>query len=282
MNDQASLEAPMEELRELRRPEDIPPPEPKARGGKAVAFLVLVLLGGLGFLGWKYWQAHQLPPATEAPPPAVAEPVPEAPAPAPPEIAEGDALLRKLFEHLASVPPYAGWLEKGLIRPIAAAVNLIADGQSPSQVLSFLSPDREFKVMRKKKKLFIDPQGYARYDKVTQAVTALDVVQVAEAYKTLRPFFEAAYAEVGKPGRTFDEAVKASIDRLVSVPIPKGDVRLERKGLVYAFADESLESRSAAEKHLLRMGPKNMQKLQTKLRSLQAAFEPPPAQPSSP
>jgi len=39
-------------------------------------------------------------------------------------------------------------------------------------------------------------------------------------------------------------------------------------GIVYAFADPRLESMSAAQKNFLRMGPENVQTIQTKLREI--------------
>jgi Protein of unknown function (DUF3014) len=52
----------------------------------------------------------------------------------------------------------------------------------------------------------------------------------------------------------------------------QGDVELVPRGALWAFKDEALEQRSAAEKHLLRMGPENMQRVQVKLHELRGAL----------
>ncbi|GMU06211.1 DUF3014 domain-containing protein [Corallococcus caeni] len=60
--------------------------------------------------------------------------------------------------------------------------------------------------------------------------------------------------------------------------LPKAPVELTPKGALYVYADPSLEALGAAEKHLLRMGPENMRKLQAKLTELAAALGLPSAE----
>jgi hypothetical protein len=55
---------------------------------------------------------------------------------------------------------------------------------------------------------------------------------------------------------------------LLRVPVVQGAVELAPHGIVYAFVDPKLEERSAAQKHLLRMGPQNVQQVQGKLREI--------------
>jgi hypothetical protein len=54
--------------------------------------------------------------------------------------------------------------------------------------------------------------------------------------------------------------------------VPPSDIRVKPKGALYQFADPELEARSASEKHLLRMGPENMRKVQVKLSELAGAL----------
>jgi hypothetical protein len=53
-------------------------------------------------------------------------------------------------------------------------------------------------------------------------------------------------------------------------------VEVRAQGALYAYASPELEGLSRAQKHLLRMGPQNMQTLQAKLRELQGALGLPP------
>jgi hypothetical protein len=50
------------------------------------------------------------------------------------------------------------------------------------------------------------------------------------------------------------------------------EIRHSEKGIVYIYADESLEKRSPAQKQLMRMGPRNQKKIQKKLRDLSNAL----------
>ncbi|MCR4295310.1 MAG: DUF3014 domain-containing protein, partial [Elusimicrobia bacterium] len=61
---------------------------------------------------------------------------------------------------------------------------------------------------------------------------------------------------------------------LLAAPPLEGDVALVegKKGLGWAYADAGLEGRSAAQKQLMRMGPKNQAAVQAKLRALTLAL----------
>jgi hypothetical protein len=61
---------------------------------------------------------------------------------------------------------------------------------------------------------------------------------------------------------------------LLRTPVVKGDILLEEEeGVVtYQMADYSLENLSEAQKHLLRMGPENIRKIQGKLREMARAL----------
>ena len=55
-------------------------------------------------------------------------------------------------------------------------------------------------------------------------------------------------------------------------PVVDGDVELTPKVITYAFADPALERLRPAQKHLLRMGPKNERAIQAELRALATAL----------
>ena len=82
---------------------------------------------------------------------------------------------------------------------------------------------------------------------------------------------------MGDPSGIGAEVTARALRRLLSVPIQEGEVALEAKGGVYAFADPRLEALGSVEKHLLRMGPRNGRLVQAKARELEQALELPPA-----
>ena len=84
--------------------------------------------------------------------------------------------------------------------------------------------------------------------------------------------FQEAYADLGYPGADFEETMVRAAVELLRTPVVEGPIRLEMKVLSYAMADETLENLSPAQKHFLRMGPRNMGLVQAKIRELAAAM----------
>jgi hypothetical protein len=77
---------------------------------------------------------------------------------------------------------------------------------------------------------------------------------------------------MGYPDLDFDDRLGQAIAELIAVPVaPEAPVLVEEV-LRYEFADAELEALSDAQKHLLRMGPRNVQRIQHKLRELALAI----------
>ena len=56
--------------------------------------------------------------------------------------------------------------------------------------------------------------------------------------------------------------------KLLATPVVEGNVPLASKSVAYEFADPRLQSLSSAQRQLLRMGPRNVQLIQAKLREI--------------
>jgi hypothetical protein len=232
---------------------------------------VLALVGL--FAGYLVMRGNE-PPAPPPPEPVVVAPKAE-PAPRGPvlSLAESDARVRQLVGALSSEPELAKWLgAEGLVQRFATAVSNIADGESPRMVLSFLAPSGQFQVARRKGRTTIDARSFERYDAVARVIGSIDASAAARVYGELKPLVERAYAEIAPPGQTFDQTFSRAIQALLAVPVPQGDVEVVERGALFAYADPQFESLTRAQKHLVRMGPKNMQTLQSKLRDLQGAL----------
>ncbi len=254
------------------QPQQTPPTPPPQRARPVVPIILAVLvLVGVG--AW-FVMGREGPPAP-APEPVAARPAHPAEPAAPPSVpvAESDARARDLVRGLSSEPEFAKWLgTEGLIQRFTAAVGNIAEGESPRMVLSFLAPAQGFQVTRGGSQTVIDPRGYERYDAVGRVFGSFDAQTAAQVYGQLKPLIDGAYAEIAPPGQTFDRTFSRAIQHLLAVPVPQGDVALVERGALFGFADPQLENLSRAQKHLLRMGPKNMQVIQGKLRDLQGAL----------
>lgn len=271
------------------QPSPMPPssltPPSKSRW---VLWLALVLLA-VGLSGVAVWQLGMWP---RAPAPVVAvEPDAGVDAgPAHVSLDEGEALLKRLGATWSPEELWKQWLStNGLLRLVVGAVSLAADGQSPRPMLPFLSVPGEFSVRElgkpvpklprraprrppnTKVRLFVDERSYERYDALARVVSTVSPELAGRSYAELRPYLEAAYQEIGRPGTHFDDALARAIAPLLVVEFPTGEVELLPHGVVYAFKDPALESLTAPQKHLLRMGPKNGRAVQDGLRSFAQA-----------
>lgn len=192
-----------------------------------------------------------------------------------PPLGESDPLVRQLVAAISSHPRVAAWLATDdLIRNFTAVVHDISAGLTPASRLQVLAPARDFRpVDRGGGDLRIDPQSYTRYDSLADALASVDTDGAARLYGTLKPRIEEAYAEQGFPHVPFDRTLERAIVHLLQTPIV-GDVpAVEPRGAeVFAYADARLERLSAAQKHLLRMGPRNVRIIQETLRELGAAL----------
>jgi hypothetical protein len=127
-------------------------------------------------------------------------------------------------------------------------------------------------VIKKNGKIIPDPNGYIRYQPITMVLVSLDSEKIVKIYRQLAPVIQEAYQELGCPGTKFQQTLEAAIDILLKTPIPEGEILLEEKVTTYAFADPNLEALSDVQKHLLRMGPENVKKIQAKLREIKEAL----------
>lgn len=209
-----------------------------------------------------------LRPKSEPPvPPPV--PAPEQkPADAPlPTAAQSDATLRSNFGNVS--PKISQWLlQPDLLDRIAALVGALVRDESPRKALDFLAPKTRFSAVHG----HIDPKSYERYDGVADAVASVDVQKLVAGVKAVHPLLESAFHRLVDPNRSFDEAVKAGLQRIVDAPVVEGDIAVVPHGANDLFADEKLEVLGPVEKHLIRMGPKNEKAIQAKARELLAAF----------
>jgi hypothetical protein len=189
-----------------------------------------------------------------------------------PPLDEMDAVVRSLLGALSAHPRLAAWLTTDdLVRHFVEVVDAIASGRTPARFLPVLTPARPFTVEERGNTTRIDPLSFARYDALADAFVSIEPARAAEVYTRLRPRLEEAYRE-RFVGGTFDERFRRAIAVLAETPTPGHEIRLLPHGVGYAFADPELESRPAAQKHLLRTGPRNVRIVTEHLRELEKAL----------
>jgi hypothetical protein len=258
---------------DLRRAADPRLQPPTRRSGKAGALIVLaVLVGALAvFFYWRPLPFSTEPASAPVRQPAVAADVPTEFGPVP-ALDASDEFVRALVRQLSSRPELITWLAQGnLVRTFVVSVDKMAIGSSPGREMKALAPSGKFQTVGAGSTLTIDPLSYERYNTLANVVDSVDVEGAARAYRRLRPLLQQAFDELGYTNLAFDERLALALGRLVDTPIPEGPVALRSSSVTFQFADPDLEALAPVQKHLLRMGPRNMRLVQSKLRAFARA-----------
>ena len=240
----------------------------------AISVGVLIVAAAIGYVALRRSPPLQPARATDEPTAAPSEPASHLrPEPGEdivlPPLDETDSLVLQLVQRLSAHPRVAAWLAlKGLIRNFTVVTLNISNGETPAVHLRRLAPASRFRVREAAGTVYLDPRSYQRYDAYADAVSGLDARGTARLYATLKPRITEASRELGNPTGDFDPVLERAIVELLRVPVVDGDVRVTAKIISYAFADPRLEALSAAQRQFLRMGPRNVRMVQSKLREI--------------
>jgi hypothetical protein len=249
----------------------------------ALAAVVVLALGAAAFYFVNRQPSETSPaPAAQQQPaaPAVAEPTPLGGAPEAvtvPPLDESDPVVRTLAQMLSENPTFLAWLASDdLIRTFTLAVVKVADGDTPASNLRMMRPPAGFSVRQRGEDIYLDTRSYERYTALADAVASIDPAGSARLYATLKPRIEDAHHELGY-NTPFDRTLERAIVRLLSTPVPDRPILLQPgKATEYLYVDPELERLTKAQKHLLRLGPRNARAVQASLRNVAAALGIPP------
>lgn len=212
------------------------------------------------------------PEEDEAPEPPSAGPTPEPLAPSEtvtlPPLVESDAFVRERLDALGV--PHGWTADKDLVRRLAVLLDNATRGELPRRTLRLPKPETRFAVVERDGRLFADPRNAARFDPYLDGLEAVDPSAAARFFETIEPLVDTAFRELGSP-----ESGRAALQEAIAVVLgtspPPGDLELVRPKVFYEYADPKLESLSPFEKQLLRIGPRNLSRLQTYLKRLDRA-----------
>jgi hypothetical protein len=242
----------------------------------AVALLIVAIAAG-AYFGIGYYRRAAQPVAETKAGPKIPDRALGGPAEsiALPPLNETDPIVRDLVKKISSHPSIAAWLATDdLIRHFTIGVADVAAGKTATRQLLMLRPSSGFRVIERGNDLVIDPRSYARYDTLAAAVASMDADGSARLYATLKPRIEEAAKELSDS--SFDRTLEQAIVRLLQTPTVDDPIRVVPRGVGYGYADPRLEELTAAQKHLLRTGPRNALVIQTSLRAIALALGIPP------
>jgi hypothetical protein len=245
----------------------------------AITIIVLIAIGAGVYYFFIYEKPEEIPliQQVQQEQPAqvpVEEPViEEAPELIQVGLDESDDTIRNMAGGLSSHPEAVSWLmSKDLIRKFVGAVDNIANGLSPHSQIDFFTLEENFKIIEKGGLYYVDHEGYDRYNLVGDVFSSLDSEGWVQLYEQSTLLIQEAYTDLGYPDEDFNKTLTAAIVELLKAPVVEGDILLEAKVISYAMADPALENLSEAQKHLIRMGPENVRKIQAKLREIGLAL----------
>ncbi|HMQ71949.1 MAG TPA: DUF3014 domain-containing protein [Rubrivivax sp.] len=259
----------------------------------------------LGLLAFWLWPRPALPPApaapaaepagaaptASAPPPPASTPSPATPPvddtavqapPAPPTtvapLAADDASVRQALTGLLGREAVLALLQAdGFAERVVATVDALPRGHAAPRLWPVHPAEGRFTVDGGR----IAAANEQRYAPFVRMVERLDPAAAAGLYRRLQPQLQAAYENLGYPGRRFDDRLLEVVDHLLATPQPdsppavtltevKGPIAPERPWVRYEYADPALESRSAGQRILLRLGDAQRRSLIDWLRAFRA------------
>jgi hypothetical protein len=186
---------------------------------------------------------------------------------------ESDAAMVGALDGLVGAERLDTWfVTEQLISRIVATVDSLTSREIAPLVLPLKPVPGPFQVASDGEAVTISPDNAARYAQLVQMVAALDTEQAVALYTRFYPLFQEAYEALGYPGEYFNDRLVEVIDHLLATPEVSGPIRLVKPEAVYLYADPALESLSAGQKLLLRMGGENAALIRAKLREYRAAI----------
>jgi hypothetical protein len=121
--------------------------------------------------------------------------------------------------------------------------------------------------------------NFDRYAPLIKVVRNTDMSMLATLYFRMYPLFQQSYEDLGYPGQYFNDRLVEVIDDMLRTPQIAGPIQLTQPKVFYEYADPKLESLSAGQKLMLRMGPANEAVMKDKLREFRKAIVNRPEEP---
>jgi hypothetical protein len=118
----------------------------------------------------------------------------------------------------------------------------------------------------------VDPANYRRYTPYVELLEAVDSAMLVEDFHRHYSLFQQAYRQMGYADGEFSDRLLAVIDEMLATPEVTEPVNLVKPEAYFLYTDPDLESRTAAQKILLRMGPENSSRVKSKLTEIRNAL----------
>jgi hypothetical protein len=203
-----------------------------------------------------------------------------------PMLMESDPVVLDTLEGMigeAAVMQYL--VNDNLISRMVATVVTMGGRQIPGVVQVVQGPESDFEAtvndqaepIRNQEgdeipQFVVDPANYRRYTPYVELLEAVDTATLVENFDRHYSLFQQAYRQMGYADGEFSERLLAVIDEMLATPEVTDPVNLVKPEAYFLYTNPDLESRTAAQKILLRMGPENASRVKLKLSEIRTAL----------
>ena len=185
----------------------------------------------------------------------------------------GEAAVNKELARnwpLAQLRKYFNLQEQA--RRLVITVDNLPREHVPSQLRITRGVPELLRVQKDGETITLDSSNYERYDRIISYVEKMDARKIGRLYAKFYPLLQRTYEETGFPEERFHDRVLAALDDMMDAPRPTGPIRLVQPKVLYRFEDDHLESLSAGQKIMIRVGPENAARLRKVLARVRAAI----------
>jgi hypothetical protein len=252
--------------------------------------LVLVALGALGYFLWQKNQSSQTtapipnapaqaaPPIAEAPP-AVDHPIEQAKGTVPPSLEQkplpalmvSDTTMQNALADLfGSATLGKIFYEDTIVHRFVTTVDNLPRKTLPMRYLPVKPLGGAFVISGSEDGLAIGADNAERYAPYVRIADAVDAKTLVGIYVHFYPLLQQDYRALGYPNGYFNDRLVQTIDDLLAAPDMTAPPTLVQPKILYQYADPDLESRSAGQKVMMRMGSENAARIKAKLREIRA------------
>jgi len=153
-----------------------------------------------------------------------------------------------------------------IVRKFVVTIDNMTAKKLPQRFKFTPKPAGKFDVRSGEKddEYYLDEKNYIRYEIFVRFLETVDLQSLVNIYIKFYPLFQKAYWELGYPDKNFNDRLIQIIDHLLDTPRLEEPVKLEQPKVFYQFADQELETLSAGQKTLIRIGDKNGIKVKAK------------------
>jgi len=246
----------------------------------AGAATVVVLGGALIYLSMQDRKAPPPKQAVSVPAPPVAEeppiqhPIAESAESQPlPHLDQSDQPVFGALSGLVGKAPAEQFIiPQDLVRHVVVTIDNLTAPKAAERLRPFRPVPGQFVAGGSENALVLDPGNYQRYKPMVTLLQDMDTKQLVAIYTRYYPLFQQAYESLGHPPQYFNDRVVQVIDHLLAAPDLKDPVALSQPNVQFEYGDATLESRSAGQKMMMRMGSTNATAVKAKLREIRAAL----------